>query len=134
MGADTGRAAGDPETDLSEAASEQLACSVPLACTLSREEQRERGVEIAMLLREGRPVSRKTPDGYVLQFPGELIWAERLFGFIMREHECCPFFRFALVIAPGQGPIELQIGGPEGSTNFVGELLAQTGLEGEPPA
>ena len=35
--------------------------------------------------------------------------------FVDNERRCCPFLRFVLDVAPGHGPIWLQISGPEGA-------------------
>lgn len=39
------------------------------------------------------------------------------------EHRCCPFLRFGLVVTPGEGPVFLDVTGPEGTTDFLAALL-----------
>jgi hypothetical protein len=53
------------------------------------------------------------PDGYALRFGAEDYGA--ITRFVDNERRCCPFLRFVLDVAPGQGPIWLQITGPEGA-------------------
>jgi len=43
---------------------------------------------------------------------------------IEAEHLCCPFLRFALTVAPGDGPVTLEVTGPEGTKEFLESLLA----------
>jgi hypothetical protein len=53
------------------------------------------------------------PDGYALRFGAEDYAA--ITRFVDNERRCCPFLRFVLDVAPGRGPIWLQITGPEGA-------------------
>jgi len=110
---------------MNETNSDPAACALPIACTLGGADRRRREDEIERLLREGAPEARQLPDGVALRFPGEEIWAARLFAFIMGERACCPFFTFELVFEPEQGPIWLRLRGPEGVTDFLGDLLAR---------
>ena len=43
---------------------------------------------------------------------------------IEAEHRCCRFLRFALTIEPGDGPVTLEVTGPEGTARFLEDLLA----------
>ena len=104
----------------------------PIACTLSGEDQRQRGDEVARLFLDGRPRARQLPDGYALRFPGEDMWAARLLAFIVGERACCPFFTFELVFEAGQGAIWLHLRGPAGTTEFVAAMLAR--VEKQAPA
>lgn len=96
---------------------------VPIACTLGVEDRQRRGEEIAQLFGEGLLEVRRLPDGYTLRFPEQEIWASRLLAFIQGERVCCPFFTFALIFEPGQGPIWLHIRGPAGTADFIADLL-----------
>ena len=109
---------------MNQATADQATWEPPIACSLSGEDQRRLGDEIARLFRDGRPWARQLPDGYALRFPGEDMWATRLLTFIIGERACCPFFTFELVFEAGQGAIWLHLRGPAGTTEFVAELLA----------
>lgn len=102
--------------------SDPVAQDIPLACTLSATEQAQRGDEIAPLFAEMQEV-RELPDGYALRYPGGETWAARLLAFITGERACCPFFTFALVFEPQQGPLWLHLRGPAGTKEFVASLL-----------
>jgi hypothetical protein len=99
-----------------------VAQEVPVACTLSAAEQARRGDEIAPLFWEVQE-TRELPDGYALRFPGDETWAARLLAFIAAERACCPFFTFALVFEPQQGPLWLHLRGPAGTKDFVASML-----------
>jgi hypothetical protein len=45
---------------------------------------------------------------------------------IEAEHRCCRFLRFVLLVEPGDGPVWLEVTGPEGTDNFLSTLLAGT--------
>lgn len=40
------------------------------------------------------------------------------------EHHCCQFLRFELVVEPGDGPVTLDVTGPEGTVEFLEGLLS----------
>jgi hypothetical protein len=104
---------------------DQVSPEVPIACTLTGEDLQRRSEEVARLFSEGRQEVRPLPDGYAVRFPGEEVWASRLFAFIAEERACCPFFTFELVFEPGLGPIWLHLRGPAGTGEFVAAMLAQ---------
>lgn len=91
---------------------------LPLACSLTTSEQAARGEEVADLFKHIQQ-TEELADGYALKFPGNEAWASRLTQFIAFERECCPFFTFALIFEPQQGPIWLHLRGPEGVKEFI---------------
>ena len=95
---------------------------VPLACTLTESEQVTRNVEVNDLFKHVQQVN-ELADGYALRFPGSDTWANTLVQFITFERGCCPFFEFALVFEPKQGPIWLHLRGPEGVKAIVENMI-----------
>ncbi len=95
---------------------------LPLACSLSGAEQVTRGVELAALFK-GVQQAEELADGYALKFPGDEAWASRLLQFIAFERACCPFFTFALIFEPAQGPIWLHIRGPEEVKGIIRDMM-----------
>ncbi|KPV52187.1 hypothetical protein SE17_16990 [Kouleothrix aurantiaca] len=92
--------------------------TVPLACTLAALPDDERAAHLALgrgLL--GASAARELEDGYAWSFAAERY--DALAAFIGRERLCCPFFQFALDLAPGGGAIELRIRGPAGVKEFL---------------
>ena len=94
----------------------------PLACSLTESEQVTRAAEVSELFKGVQQVD-ELADGYALCFPGNDTWANTLVQFITYERRCCPFFRFALVFEPKQGPIWLHLRGPEGVKAIIEEMM-----------
>jgi hypothetical protein len=101
---------------------ELITDQVPLACTLSGSEQVTRNAEIVDLFKDVQQVN-ELADGYALRFPGSDTWSNTLMQFITCERGCCPFFTFALVFEPKQGPIWLHLRGPEGVKAIIEEMM-----------
>lgn len=101
-----------------------LPTEAPLACSLSVVELAARNETALRELLVAVQETRELPDGYALRFPGEEEWATRLLSFIAFERHCCPFFTFALVFAPQEGPLWLHLQGPEGTRKLLAEWLA----------
>ncbi len=99
-----------------------LTDEIPLACTLTAEEHEAQAVEIADLFKQVQQVNELT-DGYALRFPGSGDWANTLLQFIAFERVCCPFFTFALLFEPQQGPIWLHLRGPAGVKAIIANML-----------
>ena len=95
---------------------------IPLACTLSESEQLTRNTELDDLLKHMQQVN-ELADGYALRFPGSETWANTLVQFITFERACCPFFTFALIFEPKQGPIWLHLRGPEGVKAIIEDMI-----------
>ena len=47
----------------------------------------------------------------------------QLANLIQLEHECCPFIRFRLTIEAGEGPLLLELTGPDGTKDFLTALF-----------
>ena len=105
---------------------------IPVACLLSDHEQTKRRDDIAHSLVGELEETRELPDGYALRFPGDEAQAARLLAFIAGERACCPFFTFALVFEPRQGPLWLHLRGPAGTKELVAGLLAPVQAHGAP--
>src|SRR2546421_12909160 len=102
--------------------SEVLPDEVALACSLTESEHVTRSAELEDLFKSVQQVN-ELADGYALRFPGSDTWANRLLQFITFERGCCPFFTFALVFEPQQGPIWLHLRGSEGVKAIIEEMI-----------
>jgi hypothetical protein len=69
---------------------------IPIACSLTEDEQTERALEFQGLARAGLLARERTADGLRLRFRASDSLHERLADAIRKEKECCPFFDFAL--------------------------------------
>lgn len=97
--------------------------NLPIACTLSAPEKREREATLIANLKSGVLASQEIEDGYAFRFSGEANWLVLAAELIAAERECCPFLRFELVAEPNLGAIIVRITGPQGSKKFLMDLL-----------
>lgn len=97
--------------------------NIPVACTLSDPQRREREATLIAQFRSGVTSISELPDGYALQLPGEKKWLALVSELMIAERECCPFLTFQLTAEPRMGTLTLRICGPDGSKEFVKALL-----------
>jgi hypothetical protein len=95
---------------------------IPIACALTPGELEDRGRDIGALFSR-REETRELPDGYALRFAGDPALAPKLLDIVLAERACCPFFTFELRFDPGEGPIWLNIRGPEGAKDLMSQML-----------
>lgn len=65
-------------------------------------------------------------DGYAFRFVADDYPA--LAAYVANERLCCPFFRFELVVEPGQGAVWLRLCGAPEVKAYLAERLASTTL------
>ena len=63
------------------------------------------------------------PDGYRLTFDAASDTLQAIANTIDRERQCCQFLRFQLTIEPVGGSIVLDVIGPDGTREFLRDLL-----------
>lgn len=98
--------------------------SLPVACTLTPTElaERRRGLLPGLLARAAGRES--VDDGFRWSFAFEPALLADVAAVIEAEHRCCRFLRFSLAVEPGDGPVTLEVTGPEGTTEFLSALIA----------
>jgi hypothetical protein len=92
---------------------------LPVVCRLTSPELRERRAAVLTLLRAHMRERVPLAAGYRLRFDAAGGVLAALAALIEAERECCPFLRFQLTIEPAQGPVWLEISGPEGTREFL---------------
>jgi hypothetical protein len=97
---------------------------IPIACTLSGPELRERERTVLAELRAHTRAVREHPDGYVLELARSDEALAAAAATIRLERRCCPFLRFTLTVEPGDGAIELALTGAPGTREFLSRWLA----------
>jgi len=97
--------------------------SLPVACTLSAPEKRERETSLIAKFKSGVVATLEIENGYAFQFSGASIWIEIAAEFMVAERECCPFLLFELAADPDQGPVTVRITGPGDTKEFLQTLL-----------
>lgn len=97
---------------------------IPVACALTPGEQDERRSTVLAQLRRAMEHTEERPEGYAYRFAGDGEGVvEQIASVIALERQCCPFLRFALAAEPGQGPVWLEVTGPEGTKEFLATMF-----------
>lgn len=94
-----------------------------VACKLLGQEFMRRKDAITNALFRHAEQIEELADGFAFRFAGFDPSAGRIMEFITAERECCPFFRFELIVEPDDGPVWLRLRGSDEVKTFVlGEL------------
>lgn len=93
--------------------------SLPIACTLTSAELHERRRTVLEKLRDAVVEMKELADGYSYTFAAEGNRLQELAAMIDLERQCCPFLQFRVNVTPANGPIILEIAGPEGTKDFL---------------
>lgn len=102
---------------------ESVVAETTFACRLSTPDLGARAAQLREEFFTGVETRRELEHGYTFQFPGTPEWLTRLTEFVITERDCCPFFRFELVVEPDLGPIALTITGPAGAKQFMDQTF-----------
>jgi hypothetical protein len=100
------------------------ASDLPVACTLTAAELRERGEDVVAPLFAHVQRMEETPDGYRFAFPAEAEGVRDLLEFILSERDCCPFFTFELGFPSPHESVWLTLRGGEGVKEFIAGSFA----------
>lgn len=109
-------------TQIRESASEQPL--VPIVCTLTDSESRERRDKLRDLLTKAATnVARDSNSVTVVFADGH---SAEVLNFVELERACCPFFTFTLRFPSGK-PMELTVSAPEGGAMMLDGLFPEKG-------
>ncbi len=96
---------------------------LPIACDLSTAELAGRREGLLSRLASSAGEIREIENGVVLA----LVSSPEITGLIAQvidaERRCCRFLRFRCTYEPDLGPIALEVTGPEGTGEFLSEVL-----------
>ncbi len=107
---------------------------LPLACSLTSPELRQRRARVLELLGRHRREERALPRGYRVRFDATAEVVGELTALIDAERRWCPFLRFQITVEPENGPVWLELTGPEGTREFLETELGFTGERRTPGA
>jgi hypothetical protein len=96
---------------------------IPVACTLSSSDLRERERTVLAALRAHVRKVDAGPAGYALHLAATDEAIAAAMALIQVERRCCPFLRFDLSVEPGEGPVRLALTGPPGTREFLATWL-----------
>src|SRR5258705_9124221 len=98
--------------------------TLQIACTLTNSELQERRRDVLQKVRSAVTELRELEDGYAYCFPADDDRLVELATLVNLERQCCPFLRFRLTVESGNGPIWLEMTGPEGTKEFLATTFA----------
>lgn len=95
----------------------------PVACTLTSD-QFQAGQD-GLLPGLVSKATRVEPlvDGFRWQFDADEGLLRQAGAVLEAERRCCQFLRFLLIVEPGNGPVVLEATGPDGTPEFLSNLL-----------
>jgi len=96
---------------------------VPIACTLSKAELRERRNTILDSVRRAAIDVASLPLGYAYRFEPTSEVLAQLVRLVDLERQCCPFLTFRIVMAAGNQPIALEITGPYEAQALIADFF-----------
>lgn len=99
--------------------------NLPVACELTGPEFQERRIRVLRKVREAVIEVKELADGYAYRFPSDEIWITELANLMALERQCCRFLQFSIRLEPGDGPIWLELSGPEGTKDFLNSVFEQ---------
>jgi len=97
---------------------------LPVACSLTGPELQERRSRLLEKVAAAMQEVKELENGFAYRFPPDEDWIQVLANLIALERQCCPFLEFDLRLGPGQGPIWLELTGPEGAKEFLTTLFS----------
>jgi len=94
------------------------ASTLPVACSLTEPELRER--RSAVLRKVGEAVLEivEVENGNAYRFPLTDEWLDELVNLVRLERQCCPFLTFKISVEPDGGSVRLELTGPSGTKEF----------------
>lgn len=96
---------------------------LPIACSLTDPEFQRRRAEWLKTFQVALLETKELGEGYAYRFPSGANWIAELAQLITFERACCPFLRFNLRVEPANGPLWLELTGPEGTKDFLQALF-----------
>ena len=96
---------------------------LPIACTLTPTELRERRAGLLEGLLVSAEHAEVLPGGYRLRFAPASETLTKIASVIDAERQCCRFLRFQLTVEADLGAFWLDVTGPEGTADFLRDLL-----------
>lgn len=97
--------------------------SLPIGCALTPAELAAMRSGLLPGLVARASAKEPIPGGFRWRFDPQADLVKKAAAVIDAEHRCCRFLRFRLLVEPGDGPVWLEVTGPEGTEDFLSTLL-----------
>ena len=95
----------------------------PVGCTLRDNEFQQRRSGLLAKVRDQVQEVKSLDSGYALRFESTNEIIDELTKLIQLERSCCQFLEINLKVLPEQGPIWLELSGPDGTKEFLDSLF-----------
>ena len=96
---------------------------LPIACTLTEVELRERRQAIMDTFHKMKVSISELPDGYAYSFAATSDALLQVAQLVDMERQCCSFLTFKIVVEAGGGVIRLEITGPEKAKTAIAQYF-----------
>src|SRR5690349_524132 len=96
---------------------------LPIACTLTETELRERRQVIMDTFRNMQVTATELPDGYAFTLPASSETLQRIAELVDMERQCCSFLTFRIVVEAGQSAMRLEVTGPAEAKKVIAEYF-----------
>lgn len=96
---------------------------LPVACTLTDAEMRERRSTILDSVRRAVLDSTLLPDGYAYRFEPTSETLSQLTRLVDLERRCCAFLTFRIIVEAGRQPICLEVTGPPKAKTVIADFF-----------
>jgi hypothetical protein len=96
---------------------------LPIVCTLTPDALRARREGLLRELLRRSVGHELLPDGLRLRFASSADTLASIARAVEAERHCCRFLRFTITVEPDEGPMTLDLTGPQGAREFVAALL-----------
>ena len=96
---------------------------LPAACTVPPDLLRARREGVLADLLRSSAAHETVADGIRFHFPARSDTLSTLARVVDAERQCCRFLRFSITVEPDGGPITFELTGPQGTREFLEELL-----------
>jgi hypothetical protein len=96
---------------------------LPIACTLTEAELRQRRHDIMDAFRRMDVTATELPDGYAFTLIATSDRLKQITQLVDMERQCCPFLTFKIVVEAGGGPMRLEVTGPKPAKVIIAEYF-----------
>jgi len=96
---------------------------LPIVCTLTPDALRARREGLLTELLRRSVAHELLPEGLRLRFASSADTLASIARAVEAERHCCRFLRFTINVEPDEGPMTLDLTGPQGAREFVAALL-----------
>ena len=96
---------------------------IPIACSLTTDELASMREGLLPGLVARASARESIAGGFRWRFDAGSDRVKQAAAVIDAEHRCCRFLRFVLTVEPGDGPVWLEVTGPEGAEAVLSTIL-----------